>query len=159
MINSFDIGADPAWGLAFSPDGKSALLGLGDGTVSQWNVEAGVEVRRFIGHTDLVNSVAFSPDGQTALSASSDGTLILWDTATGAEIYRFVGHTGAVRSVAYSRDGHFALSGSRDATLRLWRILSSPTEVVAWAQANRYIRDLSCSERVQYGIESGSCDN
>ena len=110
-------------------------------------------VLRFIGHTDLVNSVAFSPDGRFALSASSDQTLILWDAATGAEIHRFVGHTGMVRSVVFSSDGKYALSGSRDATARLWRIFASTDDLVDWVHANRYVCDLTCGERQQYGIE------
>ncbi len=153
ILKTFTVGSDPAWGLAFSPDGSYALLGLGDGTVRLWNIDTSEEVLRFVGHTDLVNSVAFSPDGRTALSASSDNTLILWDTATGAEIHRFVGHTGMVRSVTYSQDGKDALSGSRDATIRLWRIFSSADDLVEWVHANRYVRDLTCGERQQYRIE------
>ena len=152
IVKTFQLGADPAWGLAFSPDGAYALLGLGDSTIRLWNVAASEEVLRFIGHTDLVNSVAFSPDGHTTLSASNDHSLILWDSATGAQIYRFVGHAGAVRSVVFSQDGQYALSGSRDTTVRLWRIFPSRDDLVQWVHANRYVRDLTCSERQQYEI-------
>ncbi len=153
IIKTFQLGSSPAWGLAFSHNGNYALLGLGDSSVRLWSVQSAEEVRRFIGHSDLVNSVAFSPDDQNALSASSDDTLILWDIATGAQLYRFVGHTAAIRSVVYSADGQSALSGSRDATLRLWRVPTSTNDLVAWIQANRYVRDLTCSERQQYGIQ------
>jgi WD40 repeat protein len=58
-----------------------------------------------------------------------------------------------VRSVVVSTDGTAALSGARDATLRLWRIFSSPNELVEWTQANRYLRELTCAERLQYRLE------
>ncbi len=32
-----------------------------------------------------------------------------------------------------------------------------PEEVIAWAYANRYVRELTCAERRQYSLEPG-CD-
>ena len=154
-LKTFMLTGDPVWGLAFSPDGQFGLFGSADGTISLWNLQGGGEVRRFLGHTDLVNSLAFSPDGNIALSASSDQTMIMWDVATGAEIHRFLGHGERVRSVVISPDGRFALSGGRDATMRLWRIFSSPDsdELITWITDNRYLRELTCTERQQYNIQ------
>ncbi len=61
--------------VAFSPDGRHALSGGGDGTLRLWDIatdETGEMIRTFEGHTDWVFSVAFSPDGQNALSGSKD---------------------------------------------------------------------------------------
>lgn len=155
ILKTLALNSDSAWGMAFSPDGKLGLFGAADGVISLWDLDAGEELRRFIGHTDLVNSVAFSPDGNIALSAASDGAVIIWDVATGAEIHRFLAHGNLVRSVTVSPDGRFALSGGRDATIRLWRIFSSPDsdDVLTWISENRYTRELTCTERLQYSIE------
>jgi len=114
----------PVQGVAFSPDGQTALSASVDQTLILWNINTGDVIRRFTGHTDAVNAVAFSPDGTTALSASADQTLILWEVTSGDIIRRFTGHTDAVNAVAFSPDGTTALSASADQTLILWDVTS-----------------------------------
>ena len=109
-------------GVAFAPDGTTALSGSGDATLILWDVATGDAIRRLEEHTGGVNSVAFNPDGQTALSGSDDATLILWDVATGEAIRRFEGHSGGVMRVTFSPDGQTALSASDDTTTILWDV-------------------------------------
>jgi WD40 repeat protein/transcriptional regulator with XRE-family HTH domain len=110
--------------LAFSLDGKQALVGAGDAfggsgesSLVLWDIESGEETRRFEGHREMVRSVAFGPDGRTALGGSQsqdgslDGDLILWDLETGEEIRRF-DTTEDVANVVFSADGRRALTGS-----------------------------------------------
>jgi WD40 repeat protein/DNA-binding SARP family transcriptional activator len=112
--------------IAFSPDGKNALVGSGDGfggsgakSLVLWNTDTGEEVRRYEGHRSILRSVAISPDGRTALSGSQafdeeieePGELIQWDLATGEQIRRF-DTTDDVTSIAFSADGSRALTGS-----------------------------------------------
>ena len=85
-----------------------------------WNLVAGTQPIRFIGHTDKIYSVAFSPDGKSIASGSADNTVRLWDTATGEVLKIFKGHTAWVWHVAFSPDGETIASGSWDTTIRLW---------------------------------------
>ena len=74
------------WVIKFSPDGRTALTGAGDGTdfyMRFWDLESGEEIRKFVGHTDSVTDVVYMPDGRTALSVSYDGSMIRWDLETG----------------------------------------------------------------------------
>jgi len=105
--------------VAFSPDGKQALLG-----VSLYDFASDKNIKSFSGHTDDVNSVAFSPNGKQVLSGSNDKTVKLWDVASGKEIRTFSGHTHWVTSVAFSPDGKQVLSGSYDKTVKLWDVAS-----------------------------------
>ncbi|MBI4619584.1 MAG: caspase family protein [Desulfobacterales bacterium] len=71
--------------VAFSSDGKYALSGSMDGNIRLWDVQTGVKLKKFAGHSDEVSSVAFSPDGKYVLSGG-DASTRLWDASTGAEI-------------------------------------------------------------------------
>ena len=108
------------WAVAFSPDGQAVVSASGDQTARLWDVATGLELRRFIGHTEEVLATSFSPDGQLVATAGGDHSARLWDTATGAEIRRFDGHQDFVRSVVFSPDGHMLLTASDDQTARLW---------------------------------------
>src|SRR5690606_15289705 len=108
-------------------------------------------------HPDGVISVAFSPDGQTVLSGSDDGTLILWDVRTGERLHTFEGHTRTVSDITFSPDGQTALSGSWDHTLMLWRVWESPNSLLHWVVNNRYVPELTCEQRVLYGVDV-QCD-
>ncbi|MDE0637377.1 MAG: dockerin type I domain-containing protein, partial [Candidatus Poribacteria bacterium] len=102
--------------------------GSSDDTIRLWNVEAGTELRKIIGHTDYVQSVAFSPDGQMLASGSGgkwqgdDNTIRLWNVETGTELRKITRHTGSVYSVVFSPDGQMLTSGSSDDTIRLWDV-------------------------------------
>src|SRR5262249_49487086 len=75
-----------------------------------WDVKTGNIIRRFEGHTDVVESADFSPDGQTLLTGSDDKTVILWDVATGKLIHQF-DMPEAVYVVTFSPDTHQAFIG------------------------------------------------
>lgn len=51
-----------------------------DKTLRLWDLEAGVTLRTFIGHTKDVFSVALSPDNRQIVSGSRDRTIKLWNT-------------------------------------------------------------------------------
>ena len=94
------------YGLAISPDGETALLGLLDGTLVLLNLGTLTEVRRFATREgqDAILSVAYSKDGLTALSGSADGEVILWNIETGEEMQRFIGPNAVINSIAFSPD-------------------------------------------------------
>ncbi len=106
--------------VAFSPDGRFTLLASADKSVRLWDVEAGRDLRRFIGHTASVWCVAFSPDGKRALSGGADASVRLWDVETGRELQRLTGHSALVTAVAFAPDGRRALSAGYDQTAIYW---------------------------------------
>jgi eukaryotic-like serine/threonine-protein kinase len=112
------------FGIACSPDGRTALTANSDGTLRLWELSTGRQLRTFRGHSGWAICVAFSPDGRTALSGSADHTLKLWDVESGNLVRTFTGHTGDVWSVAISADGRTAVSGSADHTMKLWDVAS-----------------------------------
>ncbi len=127
IADTFERVIGPIWSVDISPDGASALLGFEDGSLILWDLGTGAEIRRFTGHTDIINDVTFSPDGSAALSAADDMLVIYWDVASGQEIRRLVGHSGQVYTIAFSPDGSKALSGGY-----IGEAFSNPSELVLW---------------------------
>jgi WD40 repeat protein/predicted Ser/Thr protein kinase len=124
-LNSFTGHEEGSVGsVAFSPDGRFALSGGVNGTVTLWEVATGRELRNFVSRGGQVFSVAFSPDGNFALTGGVNGTVTLWEVASGRQLQSFVGHQGDVVSVAFSPDGRFALSGGVNGTVKLWDVAS-----------------------------------
>jgi WD40 repeat protein len=64
--------------IAFSPDSRTLLTGVGDGTVCLLETVTGQERCRFDGHRGAVRGVAFTPDGRFAVTGSDDSSLLVW---------------------------------------------------------------------------------
>ena len=132
--------------VAFSPT-DHRLLAVGHGGtigvshVALWDIDAGTELARLAGATDLpgyvvdehagpVGALAFSPDGKYLVagfgdrphtgSANSPSPVKVWEVATRRLIHRLDGHTGFCVSLGFSRDGTLLASASRDGTAILW---------------------------------------
>jgi WD40 repeat protein len=164
-VDPLESQSNPANAIAFGPDGKVAAFASADKTVRLWDVQAGRELRRCIGHTASVWCVAFSPDGSRVLSGGKDGSVRLWDVATGRELLRLDGHADLVTSVAFTPDGHRALSAGFDHEVFLWD-LDKGTAVPGFTFRDRakYINHLAvaangkqalvCAERTIYLIDA-----
>ena len=63
----------------FSPDDTVLLTGLRNGGIEIWDVESGVILNTFDGHSEPVETLIFSPDGKTLVSTGQDGTILIWD--------------------------------------------------------------------------------
>jgi WD40 repeat protein/DNA-binding SARP family transcriptional activator/tRNA A-37 threonylcarbamoyl transferase component Bud32 len=135
-----------------SPDSRTALLGEANGQVVLADIQNCQTIYSLEGHSQSVLAVAVSPDGHYGLSCAEDRLVILWDLVAGHKLREFEGHPHACRAVDFSPDGRYALSGGDDGEVILWRLTDTPEEIIAWAQDNRYIRDLTCNERETYGV-------
>lgn len=148
--------------VVYSPDGSTAYSGSDDTNIIVWDLVSGTELRRFEVNVDGVGqtvlSIAISRDGGTAISGAEDGSITLWDTSDGQPIRRFLAYRAEldesrsqVTSVAFNPDGDTAVSGLRDGRVILW---STPTlnDLITWTGANRYIPELTCLQRQQYGV-------
>lgn len=117
-------GVEVGWvnAVALLPDGVHALSGSDDQTLKLWDLETGVGLSTFRGHTGPVTAVAVLPNGEQALSGADDKTIRLWDLSTGKELRRIENADGQVRCVAVLPNGRHGLSGSTDGTVRLWNL-------------------------------------
>jgi WD40 repeat protein/tetratricopeptide (TPR) repeat protein len=135
-------GAGTCWGVAFSPDGESALL-VDQKAVIHWNPETGKTIRRLQEDSGpSIRCAAFSPDGSLAVAGGEAGLIRFWNLNTGEAAGELSGHTDVVHSLDFSADGRLLLSGSSDRTMRVWD-LDSRREIARaqtnWHSTNRAV--------------------
>jgi WD40 repeat protein/serine/threonine protein kinase len=110
-----------AYGAAWSPDGRRAVVALHDGTARIWRVGDPAAPIVLRGHTAHLWSAAFSPDGTRVVTGSGDGTARVWRAdGTGAPIV-LRGHAGSINTALFSGDGARIVTASDDGTARVWR--------------------------------------
>lgn len=149
---------DAVYAVALSTDEQAILTGAADRRLILWDLAGGEERRRFEGHSLPVRAVAFSADSKTVLSGSEDRTVRLWDRTTGAERFRFTGQASPIQNALYLPGDTQILTRAEDGALHLWQMPTLESQFLrAWTEENRYVRALTCDERLLYLGET-SCN-
>lgn len=137
----------------YSPDGTLIASSSWDDSIHLWDAATGEPVRTITGHAGNTFGLAFTADSTALLTTSQDMTVRLWEVATGEELHRYPGHTDWIQEVIISADETFAISGAQDRTVRVWRLDREPEALMAFAEQNRYVRELTCDERARYRLK------
>jgi WD domain, G-beta repeat/Planctomycete cytochrome C len=142
-LDPLEVSAGQANQMAFTADGRRAVIASADRSVRSYEVEGRRDLKRFVGHTASVWAVALSSDGKRALSGGMDGTARLWDVASGQQIQKLDGHTGLVTAVAFAPDKQ-AVTGGLDGFVILWD-LDSGREIRRWRGPMKYVSAVAVS--------------
>lgn len=132
-VLQFDASVEAA---AFSPDGRTAIIGCADGSAWLWHATAEFSTAEWQagdppiagrpqslpgGHKPAVVAVAFSPDGRTVATADAEGTIRLW-TSTGQALGKPLIQDARIRALGFSPDSRTLASAGNDDTARLWDV-------------------------------------
>ncbi len=142
-LDPLEVSAGQANALAFTADGRRAVIASADRSVRLHEVEGRRDLKRFVGHTASVWAVALSSDGKRALSGSMDGSARLWDVASGQQLLKLDGHTGLVTAVAFAPDNQ-AVTGGLDGFAIVWD-LDTGKELRRWRGPMKYVSALAVS--------------
>lgn len=113
---------DHALALAFSSRSRSLALGLREGVVAVWDVDACTPLWRVsIEGASQIEALLWSPDDSLLAVADKSSMVDVRDASDGAPIATLRGHDGAVTDLAFTSDGENLVSGSRDGTVCAWR--------------------------------------
>jgi serine/threonine protein kinase len=116
-------------GVTAPPDGRSLLFG-GTGGVMLWDIERGVQLRRFP-HTGTTWCLALCGPNRIVTSGGRQVPgaeawelcdVRVWDLETGKLERRLEGNERIVSSLAASADGRYVLSGNPNGTVLLWEL-------------------------------------
>ncbi len=108
---------------SFTDDGRLALTGNADQTVTVWDTETGTALETYKGHAAGISSVTISADGRFGASAADDGTIRLWEMppAPGL-VHVFEVHQAGVTAVAFSPGGREAVSCGADGMAQILQV-------------------------------------
>jgi WD40 repeat protein/tRNA A-37 threonylcarbamoyl transferase component Bud32 len=125
--------------MAFSPDGKTMLIGAGD--IRLVDVATGKETGRLEGHDSYVTSMVFWPDGKKMASSSADQSIRIWDMDTHKCLDVLRGSRMAVLRLALMPGLKTLVSGCKDGAVDFWDtsvthpskpLVTIPEDVVSW---------------------------
>lgn len=140
-------------------DSTTVLVGLDDGRFLELSLDTLETMRSFDGHTGTVWDIAISRDGRLMASGQSGGIAIVWDYVTGRELNRIEHPGGFQVNVSFGADNKTVFTSAYTNEVLEWHISDQSLEdLLAWTRANRYIRELTCTERETYRIEP-YCDS
>jgi len=141
--------------MAFSADGRRAVIASADRSVQYYEVEGRRVLKRLVGHTASVWCVALSKNGAYALSGSMDGTVRLWKVEDAQQLLKLEGHSSLVTAVAFTPDGKKAVSGGFDGAVVLWD-LTTGKEIRRLEKDMKYVNALAVSpdgKRALIGVD------
>jgi outer membrane protein assembly factor BamB len=136
--------------LAFSPDGKTLVVGTSSWPQSakRLDLASGKTLPGPASHERSLCAVAISPDGKLLVSVGGtefkppgkDGKpsaqVKLWDVLAGKDLGELTGHTSNVFAAAFSPDSKTLATGSADQTVRLWDMASRTRRAVLEGHAD-----------------------
>jgi RNA polymerase sigma factor (sigma-70 family) len=109
-INLDDLLFGSPQSLALTPDGRTAVVGDGEGGIRQYDLEEGKQILYLSGHKNYAGALVTSADGKTLLSGSLDQSVRVWDLVAGQEVAVLQGGKRAVAVVAFAPNGRLAAS-------------------------------------------------
>jgi WD40 repeat protein/predicted Ser/Thr protein kinase len=107
----------------YSPDGRTAAFGTGDGFVELFDVQTRRRAKRWQAHAGATDHLAFYPRNNNWLATVSgeDGTLRLWDILREHALFSTNVGRGLFADFAFSPGGRFLATRATDArSVDLW---------------------------------------
>jgi WD40 repeat protein/DNA-binding SARP family transcriptional activator len=130
--------------LAFSPDGRTLLVGSPSGEAVLLDAATGRTRQTLSGHLGGVLAVAYSADGSRLATGDGEGRLRLWDAA-GSLLGALPGHGAFVTGLAFSPDGSRLASAGFDGVARVWALDLDDLRAIADTKVTRDLTSAECS--------------
>jgi len=91
-----------------------------DLTIRLWDLNTGLEIKQFKGHTNWVYSLC-KVDKNLFVSGSADDSLKFWNITSGECVHTIdKAHSNSVMALLYSASNQVLISASSDNTIKVW---------------------------------------
>lgn len=108
------------YSVGFSHNDSLLVTGSVDGTICQWNISSGKQIKQsIVGHKGEVFSVSYCQNDTKILSTSGDQTACLWDT-DGNIIQQYIGASGCMNDICFNYIDDEVITASNDKSIRIW---------------------------------------
>ena len=105
----------------FSPDGNTLISGSRDGTLQEWNIKTGENIKPFgKAEYDKYSLLPFVVDRITLARATKDNGIHVFDIETGETLISVAGYGGLIESIALSDDGKHLATLTDSKYIQLW---------------------------------------
>ena len=105
--------------VSFANDGNYLAIGMGNGEVELWDVEAGTKLRTMAGHQGQIACMSWN--GHIVSSGCGDGSIWHHDVRVARhKVCELLGHTGEVCGLEWRHDGEYLASGGNDNVVNVW---------------------------------------
>ncbi|KAF4323293.1 hypothetical protein BBO99_00002253 [Phytophthora kernoviae] len=117
-------------------DSAQVVSASADKTVGLWDAETGRRVKKFAGHTSVVNSCCPVTSGPTLIvSGSDDCTTKLWDVRYKRPVKTFE-NGFQVTAVCFSADNTHVIAGGLDGDIKMWDLRKDVVSTVLQGHAD-----------------------
>lgn len=129
FLERFDFRDFNVWSLAFTPDGRTLVVGNGDKKIQLWDIVDQRLIETMTGHQHAVCQLAFTADGKILASGDTGGKIHLWEFATRKHLATYQASKRFVHTLAFAPDGKTLVSMNergyhQDGTIYLWHVPS-----------------------------------
>jgi RNA polymerase sigma factor (sigma-70 family) len=122
LVRPLKTGEVETWSLAFSPDGKTLVVGGQkqdkSGVVMLWSTDG--TLRHTLTREGYVQRVALSPNGKFVAAGGAGEEVDLWDAESGKHVASLQGPERMTRGVAFSPDSKTVAAAADDGKVYLW---------------------------------------
>jgi len=111
------------WSLAITQDGTTIISGGQDASIRLWDVAAGRETHKFVGHNGPVYGLVLIEDDSKLVSiADKDLAVKIWDLERRVLKTSLAPNSAHINAVAVSPDNRYIVTGGDDGIARFWDI-------------------------------------
>ncbi|MGE5478641.1 MAG: caspase family protein [Bacteroidales bacterium] len=118
----------PVSALTLSEDERLLMTATGNHTVRVWDLWAGREVARLVGHRARITAIAIAKNGSQAVSVGEDKLIKVWNLKQLGEVATLPEQAQAVTGVAINDDGSQLFTASADGKVRQWSLPAARLE-------------------------------
>ncbi|DAZ95381.1 TPA: hypothetical protein N0F65_001039 [Lagenidium giganteum] len=141
----------------WSYDGANLVSASADKTVGVWDAQTGKRVKKFVGHSSVVNSCCPVTKGPLlVVSGSDDNTMKMWDVRSKRAVKTYE-NTFQATAVSFSGDNSQLICGGLDGDIKLWDIRKDAVSVVLQGHTD-IVTSISLSPDGNY-LLSNAMDN